>query len=110
MADGDRERVGCVVAARRRAQAEQRLHHPADLVLARAPVAADGALDLLRGVGGAGQPDLSRYEHAHPARLPDRERALGVAAEVERLERDRLAAVTVEQLPKAAVQQREAPL
>ena len=54
-------------------QREQRGDHPRDLVLRRAPAAADRALDLLGRVGEARDAALAGAQHRHAARLADGE-------------------------------------
>ena len=110
MADRHRERVGGVVGPRLGGEPEQRLHHPRDLLLPGAPAAAHRALDLLRRVAGARHAALAGGEHHHPARLPDRERAAGVLAEVQLLERDRVRLVLAQQRLHARVDVGEPPL
>ena len=76
----------------------------------RAAAAADGALDLLGGVAGARHAALAGREHHHAARLPDREGAARVLAEVELLERDRVGLVLGEQRLERRVDLGQAPL
>ena len=97
VADRDRERVGGVVGPGLCGEPEQRLHHPRDLLLAGAAVAADGALDLLGRVARARNAALPGGEHRHAARLADRERGAHVLAEVELLERHRVGLVLAQQ-------------
>ena len=80
------------------AQPEQRLHHPRDLLLGRAAVAADRALDLLGRVAEARHAALAGGQHHDPARLADRERGAHVLAEVQLLERHRVGLVLLQQL------------
>ena len=110
VADRDRQRVGGVLGMRRLLERQQRLHHARDLVLLRAPRAADGVLDLLRRVGDDLEPALAGGQHDDAARLPDGERARGVLAEEDVLHRDDLHEVLVEELADAAVDRREADL
>ena len=89
---------------------EQRLDHAADLLLARATGAADGALDLLRRVGGARDRALPGREQHDAARLADRERRAGVVAEEEVLDRDGVRLVLVDELGDPRVDVGEAAL
>ena len=88
----------------RAAQREQRGHHPRHLLLGRAPVAAHGALDLLRRVGEALDAALAGAQHRHATRLADRERGPHVGAEVQRLERHRGRRVRQQQLAQRLMQ------
>src|SRR3712207_8974041 len=63
-----RSRVGRVVGARDLVEREQRLDHALHLVLLGAAAAADGGLDLLRGVGAV----LERSEE-HTSELQSRQ-------------------------------------
>src|SRR5204863_8953019 len=60
-------------------------------------IAADGALDLLGRVAGAGNAALAGGEHRHAPPLPDGEGGAGVLAEVQLLQRDGCRLVRVEQ-------------
>ena len=110
MADGDGERVGRVIRPGLLGQVEQRLDHPCDLPLVGAATAADGALDLLRGVSGTGQTALPSRQHDHSTGVPDGERRANVLAEVELLERDGVGVVCAEQLLDLAMDVGQAPL
>ena len=73
--------------------AEDELHHPLDLRLLRAAVAADGLLDVGgRVLSGRDAGGCAGDEHG-PARLPDRERDAGVGADERLLQRHRIRGV-----------------
>jgi diguanylate cyclase (GGDEF)-like protein len=110
VADRDGERVGRVVGARRLGQAQQRLHHPLDLVLAGAAAAADGALDLLGRVVRARHAALAGGHEDRPARLADGESCANVLTEIQSFEGDRIGLVLDEQVRHPLVQDGQAPL
>ena len=98
MADRDGKRVGGVVRCRIAVEAENRAHHPLDLCLLSASVAAHRLLDARRRVLRA--PHLAegaRDEH-RAARLPDGECDAGVGADERLLEHDRVGSVPVDEL------------
>ena len=84
-------------------EGQQRLDHPADLVLGGAAAAADRGLDLLRRVARARDAGLAGGEHHDAAGLPDGEGAARVGAEVEVLEGDRVGPVLGDQRLDAGV-------
>lgn len=97
MADRDGQGIGGMVGDRIRRQRQQHLHHADHLVLGRTATAADGTLDLLRRVVVAGDaPSTGSGENGTP-RLADRERGADVLAEIQRLQSDRVWAVSIEQ-------------
>ena len=111
VADRDRERVGGVLGVRRHLERQQRLDHARDLVLLRAPGAADGVLDLLGRVGDDVQPALAGGEHDDAARLADGERAARRSCRSRcPPSRSTLHEVLVEQLADATVDRGEADL
>ncbi len=110
VAERHRERVGGVVGGGQLGQRQQRLHHPRDLRLARAAVAAHRGLHALGGVGEARHPALAGGEHRHPTRMPHREGGLHVLPEVQLLQRHRGGTVLVDQLQHAAMHARQARL
>ena len=91
-------------------QAEQPRDHPPDLILAGASVPAYRTLDLLGGVRARRDPALAGGQQHHPAGLADRERGPGVGAEVQLLDRNRIRAITLEQLHHMAVNLRQPAL
>jgi adenylate cyclase len=103
MADGDREGIGGMVGSWRLGETQKRPYHPRDLILSGAAGTADGALDLLGRVAGAGHAALTGGEHHDAAGLTDGEGAAGVGAEVELLKGDRVGVVLCQQLPHGLV-------
>ena len=82
VAERDGQRVGGVVRRRRDVEPEQQPHHVLHLLLFRAPVADDRALDLGRRVLHDLHAGLHRRQHRDAARVPELERA----AHVDRVE------------------------
>ncbi len=88
MANRHRERVGRVIGSRNLLQAQDRLHHPLNLNLVGAPVAAGRLLDPRRRVLEALNTGYRGGDENGAARLPDRERDAGVCADVGLFERN----------------------
>ena len=78
MADRNRQRVGSIVRRRCRAQAEQQLHHLADLLLFRAAVADHRAFDLCRCVLHHLAARLHRGKHRYATRMAELQRTADV--------------------------------
>ena len=98
MTDGDGERIGGVVGPRQLGQREQRLHHPRDLILGGAAIAADRRLDALGRVGETRQAALAGGKHRDATSVTDGEGGLDVRPEVKLLECHDIAGVLVDQL------------
>ena len=98
MADGHGERVGRMVRLRRLGETENGLHHPLDLRLVGASVAADRLLDARGRVLSAVDACGRACDERGAACLPDGERDAGVGADERLLEDDRLRLVSVDEL------------
>src|SRR5947207_7180478 len=83
---------------RRRAQPEDRHHHPLHLSLLGAAVAGDRLLDPGRRVLSALEPERRGRDEHGAARLPDGERGAGVGADERLLEDDRARPEVLDQL------------
>ena len=81
MADRDREGVGGMARRRVRLQGEDRAHHPLDLCLLGAAVAADGLLHAGGRVLNALDAERRGGDEHCPARLTDGERGAGICSD-----------------------------
>ena len=105
MADRYSESVRGVMRRRRALEAEDRLHHPLDLRLLRASVAADRLLHAARRVLGAFHAGERAGDEDGAARLSDRERGAGVDADEGLLEHDGIRPVLLDE-PRDVVEDR----
>src|SRR5215218_5838954 len=110
VADRHRERVRGVVRLRRLGQRQERSDHPLNLALRGGAASADGLLHGLRRIREARDARHAGGKEHDAAGLAYREGGVGVAAEVEILDRQRGRRVLADEIAHARVDLGEAPL
>ncbi len=88
---------------RRAREAEHQLHHLLHLVLFRAPIADDRALDFSRRVLDDGHAGFDGGEHGHAARVAELQRAPGVSGEENAFDGDVVGAAFTDERRQAGV-------